>query len=520
MEIEESSKSIGDYLQVLPRRKYTILVSTLCFFFIALVVTLALPSIYRSTATIAIEKQKIPTDFIKSTVVSSADERIMQIRQTVMTVDNINQLIEKHQLYPTKNQDPLILAEKFLADFTFEFLSADVIGKSRGAKIALAFKLGFEHKNPILAQKVASDITNLFLNENIKSRTEGAIETTLFLETEAKQLQEAIQQIETNITQHKAKNSDSLPEFLSSNLAEINRIKIQLELSKSQEQILEQQKITLQTQLAATSPFPVDLTGKSIIPDSLPKLKTDYTNLLSKYSERHPDVIALKYKIDNYKETDVQKNQAIEASNPIYLQLKGQVDMINVQQKNSVEQRNEMTQALKKLEEQVSRTPQVQHELDDLARNLESNRVKYQEISAKYLEAKLAQSLEQEQKSEKFSVLESASIPTKAEKPDRLKVLFIGFAASIVSGIIIGFGIDVIKSGIRGDKEITALTGIPLLIIVPYIQNKNDISCERKRKILFIIFCFIWLICVIITIHHFKPLDILWNKLSHKITSQ
>lgn len=521
MEIEEHSKSITDYLEILPRRKYTILVSALLLFFVTIIVTLVLPPIYRSSATILIEQQKIPTDFIKSTVMSSPDERIMQIQQAVMTVDNINKIIEKYQLYPTKNADPLILSEKFRDDFTFEVLSADVIKGGGGkGKVALAFKLAFDHKSPILAQKVASEITNLFLNENIKSRTEGAIETTKFLEEEARQLQENIQKIELEIAKYKEKNNEGLPEMLAANVSEITRIKMQLELSESQEQIISEQRLAIQAQLAVTSPFPVDLTGKSSVPDNLPKLKADYADLLAKYSENHPDVVALKHKIDNFKEKETvsQETTEIKPTNPVYIQYANQLNMIDIRQNNLIVQRKNLIQALQSLQVQVSKTPQLQRELDNLTRDLDNTKLKYKDVSAKHLEAKLSQSLEQEQKSEKFSVLESATVPSKPEKPDRLKVLLIGLALSIGMGIAIGGGIDLLKSGVRGDAEITALTGMPMLVVIPYIQNKQDIDKEREKKIFFIVFCIAWLICILVTIHFlFTPLNMMLDRALNKI---
>lgn len=522
MEIEEENaytNSIGDYLQILQRHKYTIYVSALLFFFLGIVISLALPPIYHSTATILIEQQKIPTDFVRSTVMSSADERIMQIQQSVMTVEHINQVIEKYELYPTKNKDILDLAEQFRTDFSFELLSADVIGKTKGSKIALAFKLGFFHKNPVLAQKTVSEITNLYLNENIKSRTEGAIQTTRFLDEEAKQLKQNIQEAEIEIAQFKEKNSGNLPELLASNLSELSRLKMQLELDNSREQVLSEQKMNLQSQLAATSPFPVDSVGKSAVPESLPKLKADYEELLVKYSALHPDVKAIKQKIDNYQNPDIAKPSE-KPTNPVYLNLQGQLGLVEIDQKNLIKEKALLTQSLQNLQIQISRTPQVERELSELVRDLDSSKLKYKEISAKYLEAKLSQSLEQEQKSEKFSVLESASIPNKPEKPDRIKILLMSFAVSIVGGIGIGFGIDISKNKVYGHNAISSFTKMPLLVVIPYIKNANDFAEEKKIKKRFIFFCVFLLISTLIVVHLlYQPLNIILERVINKLNN-
>ena len=99
LEREEQLMSIADYLQIIHRRKYLIFVPMLLLLIISVVVALILPPIYRSEGTVLIEQQHIPTDFVQSTVVSLADERIRQIEQKIMTINNINGIIEKFNLY-------------------------------------------------------------------------------------------------------------------------------------------------------------------------------------------------------------------------------------------------------------------------------------------------------------------------------------------------------------------------------------------------------------------------------------
>ena len=98
-EIEEEAKSLSDYLQMLRRRKYLIIIPMLILLILSVVVALVLPPVYRSEATVLIEQQHIPTDFVQSTVMSLADERIRQIEQKIMTIDNINKIIDKYNLY-------------------------------------------------------------------------------------------------------------------------------------------------------------------------------------------------------------------------------------------------------------------------------------------------------------------------------------------------------------------------------------------------------------------------------------
>ncbi len=524
MELEEEPKSISDHLQILHRRKYTILATIPIVFVIAVIVALALPPIYRSASTILIEQQKIPVDLVKSTVMSPVDERIKQINQAIMTVDNINKIIEKYQLYPTGKANPLDLAEKFKANFTFELVDVDIIGTRRNSKLTLAFKLAFEHKNPILAQKTASEMTNMFLNENIKSRINGAIQSSKFLEEEAEKFRVYIQNAETKIAEYKNQHRDSLPELLSSHLDEMGRLKALLQQTTFQEQVINDQRTSLQAQLASispTNPVALDNSGKSVVAENLPSLQAEYKRLLTKYSVLHPDVIAIKRKIDNYKEpentTNIAKNTPNTISNPMYVQLKNQLDMADIQQRNLIKQKESLIAELKKTQDQISQTSQVELEYADLMRDLDSNKQKYKELKEKYLQAKLSQALEEEQKSEKFSVIEPAVVPTKPEKPDRLKILLGGIAASIVLGLVVGVGADILGSGLRGQQSIKFHTQMQPLVVIPYVKNQADMDIENRKKTWLILLCVCSFCITVIAVHTlYMPLNALASKVMIK----
>jgi polysaccharide biosynthesis transport protein len=86
--LDEQFQTLEDYLAILKRRKWQLILPIVLLAPIAVIVALTLPPIYRSTATILIEQQEIPPDLIRTTVTSFADQRIQVIKQRVMTTKN------------------------------------------------------------------------------------------------------------------------------------------------------------------------------------------------------------------------------------------------------------------------------------------------------------------------------------------------------------------------------------------------------------------------------------------------
>ena len=90
---------LTDYLAILRRRAWLIVGSFFATLVLAVAVALLIPPIYRSTGSILIESQQIPTDLVQAAVTSYADERIEVIKQRVMTRDNLLRIIRKYSLF-------------------------------------------------------------------------------------------------------------------------------------------------------------------------------------------------------------------------------------------------------------------------------------------------------------------------------------------------------------------------------------------------------------------------------------
>ena len=563
--MEENVKTLKDYLQIARRRKYLIAAIALSLLFASIAVALILPPVYQSQATILIEQQQIPTDLVKSTVTSYADERISLIQQRVMTTDNLTKIIDKFNLYYEQKEKltPAELAEQFRMNAHLELVNADVISQGRHSKATLAFKLSFDDKDPLRAQKVTNELVTLFLNENVRNRTERAEETTVFLEAEAQKFKIDIQKIENELAEYKEKYRDSLPELLPVNLSTVSRIESEIQQLDLREKMLDERKISLRSQMAVAGQNSLASTSDGSAPRSLAELKLEQARLLSKYSANHPDVMRVKRQVeilesgqspeqseadsklqeakqelaklrqqysDNHPDVKAAQRRVAELtgtqslsaakkpanptiSDPTLLQIKSEIDVAEIELANIRIHRAELQEKLKALETNISQTHQVERGYYELMRDLDNNKAKYNELRAKQLEAKLAQTLEEEQKAEKFSLIEPPLLPNKPIKPNRLKLLFIGFIASIGGGFGAGLLREMMDGSIRGHRSLAHIVGMEPLVVVPYIKSQEDIDRTRRNIINFSIIAGVLLLGMIVAVHMlYMPLDILWYK--------
>src|SRR6266404_5877116 len=90
------------YLGVLRRRWPYFVVPFTSVLLIGIAVTFLWRATYLSEGRILVQSQQIPTELVRPTVTSAAQERIQVITQRTMTRDNLLAIVDKFKLFPEK----------------------------------------------------------------------------------------------------------------------------------------------------------------------------------------------------------------------------------------------------------------------------------------------------------------------------------------------------------------------------------------------------------------------------------
>jgi succinoglycan biosynthesis transport protein ExoP len=541
---------------------------------IALTLSMALPSIYKSRAVILIEAQEMPQDLVRSLVTSFADERIQVISQRVLTNSNLSSIIEKYDLYADeRKREPM---EKVLEDMRKDVavtpISAEVadpkLGRSMQATIA--FELSYESKSPALAQRVANEIASLFLSENLRQRTETSKESLTFLTGEAEKYRTQVAELEGKLATFKKGNMDQLPEMVAMNLDMINRTESDKRSIESQLRSLEQQRVYLESELAQQHPTNglFSQTGERILgpADRVKILEAEFAPLSARYGPNHPDVIAKRKEIESLRmqagsagsaselilklkdakakltvlkekysadHPDVKRairevaalqqqvatqNVAREPEpvaerpdNPAYIQLQARLQGTMSELQGLRSQLGELIAKRSDLERRMSSAPEVERQYRGLTRDYESAQAKYQEVTAKRQEAELASNLETEQKGERFSLIEPPVIPEKPSKPNRLAIGIIGTVLALAVAVAVGGVLEATDDRVHGRAGILRTLGVPPLAVIPSIETDGTLRQKLRRRLMMLTAFVVAVMVALLAIHLlFRPLDVLF----------
>ena len=492
------------------------------------------------------------------------------------------QIIEKYDLYRRRRQYDTTeeILDRMRKDIDVEMINADVIDPRSGrpTPATIAFTLSFDGDGAGVTQKVATELTSLFLNENVKTRTEKATETYSFLSDEANKLKQHITDLETKMAAFKEKNAGRLPELRQFNLQLRERTESDLRDLETQLRSLDDRKFYLEGQLAQINPLTptVGAEGQQIL-DPVTQLKTlrsQYITALAKYAPDHPDVVRLRRQIEGLEkqvgdvdssteqaktlaelrtqlaaarekyspdhpdvvrltkavaaqEEALKKKSTPEMTvakekpdNPAYLTMQAQLEGIKSQMESLSAQRDALKIKLADYDKRLQQTPEVERNYLVLTRDYDDSVRRYQELKAKQNEAQVGQELEKERKGERFSLIDPPQLPEQPVKPNRPAIIILGLLLSMASGLGFAAVAEGMDSSVRGARGVTAVLESPPLSIIPYLQNNEDLVRTQKTKRIVIAVFASSFVLLLLLIHFFwTPLDVLWFKGLRKVDS-
>ena len=527
---DTNEQHLSDYLEILRRRKKQVLRTAAAVFALSVVLAFAIPPVYRSSATILIEQQQVPQDLVQSTVTGYINQRLQIIQQRVLTNANLLQVAQKFDLYSGKekseSREKKVVAQ-LRHGIKVEPVSANVTDPRSGASqtATISFTLSYDADSPEVAQQVAGELAQLFLNENVRIRTQQAESTSGFLSEEEERLGANLAELEAKLAAFKERNTGRLPELMNLNMSQLERTQRELEDTERQIYNLEERKLLLQGQLAQVEPY----AGLNSPGGRLRVAQTEYLSAMSKYSPDHPDVVRARREVEALKmEAGVQdgrdtieaeykkvraelaaarekyaedhpdtirlKNSlarleaklkaapaseqvgfALKPDNPAYIALLTQLDTVNLNLKAAKEQRARTKEMASDYERRVVQTPKVEQEGLSLQREYDSASKKYREVKQSQMGAEMAVELEKGQRGGRFSLLEPPELPDSPRMPNRRAFILLGLVLGFGCGIGYASYAEYMDRTIRGSRSVRAVLRTPPLAVIPYISPGGNV---------------------------------------------
>jgi len=225
---------------------------------------------------------------------------------------------------------------------------------------------------------------------------------------------------------------------------------------------------------------------------SLPELKERLRILLSRYTENHPDVIALKKAIEKQEKELRKLNKKSNNSSTADINLTGNptLDALKLQLRSTDFEIAQLKQEKIKIEQQIQayqkrieNTPKREQELIDLTRDYENLKKTYDDLLQKKLAAEQAAALERHQQGEQFRIVDPARVPERPIKPNIKKLLPLIFVLAFGFSGGLAFAIDMLSNKYYDPEEVKSDTGLDILACIPQLLTPKELR-QKKLKLI------------------------------------
>lgn len=552
---DTATADLSDYVAAIKRRRMLLASIAVPILAISLALALGLPNLYISTGLFTFTDATVPgempananADAIQRLQEQYRDAYVDSLSSSVLNDAGFQDLIQAVPGLVPPGTDMNTAVSRVSRRARVESVRTPVLDPNTGRNLDIisAFTVSYESRDPELAARAATWLTNAFLMANREGRLKSAKAAEQFYDTQTQNYRQQIAQIESKLATFKEKNYDQLPGLTNFNMNTMQTTQQQIDTLTQQIGALRQNRVFLQQQLDAAKNAGQDQ-------GLLAQLQAEYNKKLATYDPNYPDMIALRQQIDELQEgggavnsfslpaqlraeeqalaqtrlrysedfPDVkrlerqikilktriahgEKYAGNADASPAVVTLEAQLNANETQTSALERQAASMHQQLMQLESHVEAAPQVERQYKGLALNLQLAQTKYNQLLKYQMDAQLTSQAIASGRSDRIRIVQQPSVPLAPGKPKRIAFAAVGLMLAILLGLTAVVIAESVDQSVRGSRDIRRVLALSPLGVIPEIQDSATARRHRLQVATLTAFVFVGTALVLLTARSF-----------------
>jgi polysaccharide chain length determinant protein (PEP-CTERM system associated) len=517
MSIEFRQRKPGEYVAMVKRHKWMIILPMITLTVAIGYVVYRLPSIYESTTLLTVKPPTVSSNLIQSLSSEDLSQRLSTISQEVLSRSSLEPMILKYNLYRAERDSGMpmeLIVEKMYKNIVVS------IEETGDQKVA-AFKIKYRDMDPQSARNVAADLASKYVNAQVQTSTEIAESTNQLFERQLAEKKIAMDELEKQRLDIMTQNIQTLPESEQGLVGQLTGLRQRDDTISKEKEMLMVEKGRLSDAIAANNRQMrlIEDFGERETQDSarqasqiedtpaygeLMKRRADLNaqldNLLKVYKEKHPAVLAKQAEIarvndefENLKKSaDKRVATATQSSSrKAELQKKnldldnqriqGQIGQIEQQLAQKDLERQQNMSQVAAIESRINAIPSVKVALQGINDRYQSAKETYDEIVKKKNGAETVVSVETNSQGETIRVQDPANLPQSPVAPKRFVLTLAGSGIGLLIGLLITAFIEVPRLfRVQNLDDVKHYTGLPVLASVPPLLSADEKQWMRR----------------------------------------
>jgi polysaccharide chain length determinant protein (PEP-CTERM system associated) len=508
MSVEFRQRKPSEYIRILQRRKWLVILPVVAITTAVAWVVYRLPNVYQSTTLIVVRPSTLPMGVVPTMNEESLTRQLTSITQVVTSRSSLEPLVDKYDLYRTergRGEAMETVIGTMRDDIRVE------VNTSRN-DITNGFNISFRYRDPKLAQAITSELAGKYISAQTNNAVTSSEAARGFMNNQVNQAREALAEVDKRMLEFKSNNIGKLPsevqglfnqlsglrEEQKALMAEIGRLQDRRAAAANSLSLLKQRNSQAIVDAAENLTDPKTTLAWSQLVSRKAALEGELTRMRQELREKHPDVIAkqkeveqvqgeMKTMIDEWQDKIKTKQERLEktpdlsvASVEAEMKLaKGEIDR---QQKLLAENEKQIASIV----ERINNVPGVEVELGAIERDYQIKKTALDELLQQQQKIALGAEATREQQGEGIEVIDAANLPSQPVAPKRLLLGGLGLGFGLGLGLLL---VGIVEGPrlltIQNSDDARHYTGLPVLLAVPELLTPQEArAIPRRRRLL------------------------------------
>ncbi len=431
MSLELRQRTPSEYLKILRRRIWLIILPIIAVTPAVALVVSRLPDVYESVTLIVVRPSTLPTTVVPTVTEDSLSRQLTSIAQVVTSRSSLEPLVTKYELYKSERLrgEPM--------ESIIDMLRRDIrveVNTSRN-DITNGFNITVHGRDPRTTQAVTAELATKYIDQQTQNTVNSTTSAKTFIDQQVRLAKEELDAVDKQRLDFMQQNVGNLPSEATSLIGQLGGLREQQKALISEVGRLQDRRSALSSSLTLMRKQSQQIKDDVIENTTDPKqtlaysqllmrkaqLEGELTHLRQELKEKHPDVIAKQKEVDQVKEREYQTKKGA------YDQLLGQQSKINLGREAATQQQGES-----------------------------------------------------------IEVVDAANLPSKPIAPKRLVLSAMGLAVGFALGLLLTAILEIPRLlTIQSSEDARHYTGLPVLISVPELLTPQEArALPRRRRLL------------------------------------
>lgn len=472
-----------DYLSVVRRRRWWLILPLIASVLVGVALVMVLPKQYRAKATLGVAAPAVSPSLVNQAAVLDTQERLRAITHQLLSDEVLRRVIASETL---AEGDEAVAREIARLRSAVETSVPDPVARAAvDARHFDIFEISYTDNDPARAQRVTNRLAEAFIDEVSRTRTSSAERSAEYLAQERERARARLAELETKLREAKEAYIGRLPEQTPANLQTLASLRQQLEMNGTNLRHQQDRLALIERQIEAMEQQAANGNGAGAAaagaPDRVLTLERELAVARTRYTDRHPEVQRLEAELEKALAAPAESTRARATIDykerlqfdPAYKQLVTDRETTRLAIRDLEHAGATIRAQIADYQQRVEQAPMVEQQLAAVQREFDLARQYYNDVSARYTNALMAESVTRNRDGERFTIVFPASLPTEPESPIPARVMLIAVLAGICLGGALALGREYLDRSVYSIHDLASDVDVPVLGEVAHIPGST-----------------------------------------------